>query len=80
MKVCTPQIKQTLLNALEVARDDSLERAQWAFKGMTSEQMQQQYGHSGHTRQQVLDTYQAARDCNETARVWVSELETGEQQ
>lgn len=64
-------IKLTLLAALEVARDDSLERAQWAFKGLTPEQMQQPHGASGCTRQQVLDTYQAHRNRNEAARSWV---------
>jgi hypothetical protein len=74
MSTCTPEIKQTLLYALERTRDDSLERAQWAFKGMTAQQMQELHGASGYTRQRVLDGYQRAADLNEAARRWVLSL------
>lgn len=40
-----------------LARGDDYERAKLAFDRMTPEQMQEQYGQSGKTRQQVLDRY-----------------------
>ncbi len=54
--------------ALEIAKEaitkslgDDLERCQGAFHGLSSEQMQKPYGHSGRTWQQILDDAIAAR-------------------
>ncbi len=70
----TVAIKETLLCALERARDHSLERAQWAFKNLDAAHMQELHGASGMTRQTVLDRYQRARDANEAAKQWVLSL------
>lgn len=72
-------IKQTLLRALELAKDDSLERATWAFRNCTPEQMQEVYGVSGSTRQEILDSYRAARQKVLAAMEWVNLQVTEEQ-
>ncbi len=48
---------QYIRNALGRARGDDLERAECAFRGMTAEELDEQYGQSGRTRQQILDEY-----------------------
>jgi len=56
------QIRKTIIAALYQAMGDDLERAQNAFRNMTREQMQETYGFSEKTRQQIVDGYQAHRD------------------
>jgi len=41
---------------------DSLNRSKLQFQNYTSEQMQQQYGESGFTCQEILNTYQKRHD------------------
>lgn len=53
----TSESKRTILAVLAAWRGDSLERAISAFKNCTPAQMQDQYGESGETRQQILDGY-----------------------
>ena len=55
------RVENYLRKALRYAKDDSLERAELEFCGLTAEQMAVQHGASGRTRQQVLDGYRAAR-------------------
>ena len=49
--------KQYLLSLLESAKRDDLECAQMAFKNLTPEEMQEEYGQSGIIKQQILDFY-----------------------
>jgi hypothetical protein len=64
--------KELALRGLSYLRGDDLERARAAFRGLTSRQMQEQYGQSGQTRQQILDGYeQHAREV-EGAVAWVN--------
>lgn len=75
----TATIRKTLLDALDVYQSDSLERAEFAFRGFTPAQMAQQYGQSGQTRQEVLDGYRQHRAIVTTAREWVeNQPESGE--
>ncbi len=53
----THETRTTVLNALRVYRGDNYERARIAFARLSSAQMQEQYGHSGQTCQEVLDGY-----------------------
>lgn len=47
-----------IIEALKSAsRSDDIGRAKAAFRGLTPEQMQQQHGQSGRTRQAILDGY-----------------------
>ncbi len=46
---------------LDNAKGDDLERATAAFRGCTPDRMQEEYGQSGRTRQEILDSYQQQR-------------------
>ena len=50
-------VKQFVLDCITQRRGDDLCRAQYMFKNSTPEQMNQEYGQSGQTRQQILDDY-----------------------
>jgi hypothetical protein len=58
----TSTTKKLLLRLIEQHRGDDLYRAKAAFRGLSPEQMQEQYGASGQTRQQILDDYQRRDD------------------
>lgn len=47
---------------MQAAKGDNLERAYASFKQMTPEQLQQQFGRSGDTNQQVWDEYKQQRE------------------
>jgi hypothetical protein len=55
----------------EPHRGDDLERARWAFQHRTPEQMQELWGQSGRTCQQVLDEYQQHANAVSAALAWV---------
>ena len=42
--------------------EDDLARARIAFRGCTPAQMHEPYGHSGLTRQQVVDAYRRQKE------------------
>lgn len=68
----TPQeSKKYCLDQLLRSRDDSLERAQHAFRRMTPEQMKEQHGESGLTRQEILDGYREQRMRHDAATEWL---------
>jgi hypothetical protein len=48
---------ETLQKLLEHDRDDSLERAELAFRGMTDAQLDQPHGQSGYSRRWWLENY-----------------------
>jgi hypothetical protein len=58
----TKETKETVLIALQNYMGDDLERAKAAWKGLNSNAMNELYGKSGKTRQQILDEYQEHRD------------------
>lgn len=51
------ETKKFVLNCIEQHRGDDLVRAKMAFKDCTPEEMNQEHGESGQTRQQILDGY-----------------------
>lgn len=65
------QHKSTILLALKKFRGDDLERAQKNFKIMTPEQMQEQHGESGLTRQELLSQCETHTKAVEEATAWV---------
>lgn len=67
MASITPETKLIVLAALHSYHCDDYERAKSAFRSCTDEQMQQQYGESGKTRQQILDSYKAHADAVDRA-------------
>lgn len=69
-----PEIRKTLLRAIERARLDAvdeLSRARSAFGRLSPSQLREQHGDSGCTRQQILDELQAHRDHIACAEAWV---------
>lgn len=65
------QVKQTMLNALRGYRGDDLYRAKAAFRNLSEEQMQEQYGQSGKTRQEIIEGYQAHETRCDEAQEWI---------
>lgn len=59
------------IEALNNYMNDDLQRAQRAFRNCTPEEMGEQYGLSGKTRQELLNDYQAHQDRVDAAIAWV---------
>lgn len=57
-----PETIQYIRAALDNRKGDDLERAERAFRGRTTLQMQEQYGQSGRTCQAILDEYRQDLD------------------
>lgn len=59
LDVIKPELSQKLaIQAVEQMRGDDLYRARMAFRGLTSKQMDEQFGQSGKTRRQILSEYE----------------------
>jgi len=54
--------KEKLLRIVNNAQGDNLERADMAFHGLSQEQMWEEHGSSGLTRQTILDGYHRERE------------------
>jgi len=67
-------IKTTLLAALRQYRGDNLERARMAFRGLSPEKMDEQYGESGMTRREILEGYERHAAEVDSARMFVEKL------
>jgi len=65
---------QTAINALECARGDDLYRARAAFRKCTLKEMNEEYGTSGKTRQQIMDAYEAHEAKINAAIEWVKRV------
>lgn len=74
MTATLKRLHDYLRTTIRYAEDDSLERAQAAFRGMSPEDMRQQHGLSGRTRQEVLDAYQRQRDLSWEALAYLEDL------
>jgi hypothetical protein len=53
--------KEKLMNIVECAKGDDLERAERAFRGLTADQLTEQYGQSGRTKGEILEGYRKER-------------------
>lgn len=69
-----PEFDDYIRRAIRNTDSDDLERAQWAFRQFTPEQMQEQHGQSGDTRQQVLDGYRKERERNKAILAYFEAL------
>lgn len=69
------QIRNTLLAALAACQGDELERVEFAFRGLPPDRMGRQYGESGETPQQILDSLRQHRARIVVAREWVENHE-----
>lgn len=63
--------QRTAIDALERSRGDDAQRARMAFRGMSHDQMNQQWGQSGKTCRQILDEYIAHDAKVDAALAWV---------
>ena len=57
----SPETKKAIINGLKADLDnagDNLYRASAAFRGMPPTMLQEEYGQSGRTRQDIIDGYQ----------------------
>lgn len=60
MEITKEETKKEILDALRgklLIAEDSLYRAESAFKGRSSKQMQEHYGESGKTRNEIVRGY-----------------------
>lgn len=57
----THRSKQIIRDAMARDKDDNLERAESMFRNCTPEEMQQRYGQSDRTRQEILDGHASHR-------------------
>ena len=53
--------KEKLIQIVESAKSDNLERAERAFRGLSGEQLKEEYGRSGRTKGEVLEGYREDR-------------------
>lgn len=63
-----------LRQAIRQVQGDDLERAELAFRGLTPAQLQEPFGHSGRTKQQVLDEYREHRARDRAAQEFLEVL------
>ena len=67
-------VKEFVLDCIEQARGDDLARAKAAFRNYTPAQMNETYGLSNQTPQQLLDRYEAHNQKCDAARKTVNTL------
>lgn len=67
-------LKAFTLRALENHRGDDLERARTAFRGLSAEDMDKEYGRSGKTRRQIIEGYERHAAEVDAAIAWVKSL------
>ncbi len=53
--------KEKLMQIVECAKGDDLERAELAFRGLTEDQLKEEYGQSGRTKGEILTGYRNER-------------------
>lgn len=65
--------KALIIKALDSYRGDNLARARYFWKDLTQEEMEQQHGHSGLTKRQLLESYEIFDKEVADAIKWISE-------
>lgn len=71
----TKTTKRLVLAGLQLLRGDDYERALVAFRSLSADQMQEPYGQSGQTRQEILDGYRSHVQAVEAAIDEVTRLD-----
>lgn len=69
-----PELQKYITSAVSQAGGDDLERARYAFNGLSPEQMNEQYGHSGQTRREILEGYERHRAKHNEVVAYLAEL------
>ncbi len=68
------EYKKMAIQALEDKKGDDTYRAKMAFRNCSPEQMKQEYGQSGETRQAILDSYIERDKRIDAAIAWVRSM------
>ncbi len=68
------EYRQMAIRALENLKGDDSYRAKMAFRNFTPEQMQQEHGLSGLTRQSILDGYLNSEAKIDKAIKWLKSI------
>lgn len=63
--------RELAIRALKNSRGDDLARAEHAFRLCSPAELDQEYGQSGRTRQQILDDYRQHAERVDAAIRWV---------
>ena len=66
--------KEVILDALQQYKGHNLEKAEKAFRNLSSDELDKEYGQTGKTCRQILDSYKHRRDEVENAILWVDAL------
>ncbi len=66
-------MKNFIIQILEGARSDDLERAQLAFSRLTEKQMDEKWGQSDFTPREILSGYQEYRNKINAAIQWMTD-------
>ena len=66
--------RELTIQALENMRGDDLERAKRAFRNCSPEQMNQEYGESGRTRNEIINAYYEKETKINEAIEWVKKV------
>lgn len=74
MIMLTQEIAIALIKLVENGRSDDLERAEFAFRGSTVEKMNEIYGESNSTRQEILDSLRRQRKTWEDVYAFVCSI------
>lgn len=69
-----PEVKETVRRALLNNRGDDLNRARAAFRGLDSDQLDQQHGESGKTRREILSAYERHEAEVDRALEWIEQV------
>ncbi len=65
--------KDTIRQALEQFRGDDLYRAKAAFRGLSTAEMNKEYGQSGQTRAEIVRGYETHNAKVDAALTWLNE-------
>jgi len=65
--------KDYILRMVKMQTGDNLERAKAAFRNLSDDDLDRQYGQSGQTCRQILAEYQTARDYHVKAIAWLED-------
>ena len=68
-------MKEYVINIVKGTFGDDLERATSAFKNYTKEQLDEKYGFSDSTCQEILDAYKLDRENRIKAVRWLEKIE-----
>ena len=70
----TQKYKALTIRAVQNAKGDDLYRARAAFKGLSEKQINEEYGESGKTRNEIIAEYEAHESQHDAAIGWIKSI------